>query len=103
MSRKIIISCAVTGAADHTHLNPAIPITTKQIANDRINHVLQHRVQDIMLNRIQSRAFFAALRNLHVLRALALYQRLLLFYSANVLLFKILLSMLFEQLCQQGR
>jgi uncharacterized protein (DUF849 family) len=34
LSRKIIISCAVTGAADHTHLNPAIPITPKQIANE---------------------------------------------------------------------
>lgn len=32
--RKIIITCAVTGAADHTKLNPAVPITPEQIANE---------------------------------------------------------------------
>ncbi|MDG2186834.1 MAG: 3-keto-5-aminohexanoate cleavage protein [Hyphomicrobiales bacterium] len=32
--RKIIITCAVTGAADHTKINPAVPITPKQIANE---------------------------------------------------------------------
>ena len=32
--RKIIITCAVTGAADHTHLNPAVPISPEEIANE---------------------------------------------------------------------
>src|SRR6056300_1019802 len=32
--RNIIITCAVTGAADHTHINPAVPITPEQIANE---------------------------------------------------------------------
>lgn len=32
--RNVIITCAVTGAADHTHINPAVPITPEQIANE---------------------------------------------------------------------
>ena len=30
--RKIIVTCAVTGAAEHTHINPAVPITPEEIA-----------------------------------------------------------------------
>ena len=32
--RKVIITCAVTGAAEHTHINPAVPITPEEIANE---------------------------------------------------------------------
>ena len=34
MLRKVIITCAVTGAAEHTHINPAVPITPEEIANE---------------------------------------------------------------------
>ena len=32
MTRKIVITCAVTGAGDTTKRNPAVPVTPKQIA-----------------------------------------------------------------------
>ena len=32
--RKVIVSCAVTGGADATHLSPHIPVTPEQIANE---------------------------------------------------------------------
>ena len=32
--RKVIITCAVTGAAEHTHINPAVPITPEEIADE---------------------------------------------------------------------
>ena len=36
MARPVIIACAVTGSADTAHLNPAIPVTPEQIANEAI-------------------------------------------------------------------
>ncbi len=37
MSRNVIISCAVTGAADSTGTNPAVPVTPAGIANEAIS------------------------------------------------------------------
>ena len=37
MQRKVIISCAVTGAADTPGRNPAVPVTPEQIANSAID------------------------------------------------------------------
>ncbi len=36
MSRPVIISCAVTGAADSKGTNPAVPVTPEEIANEAI-------------------------------------------------------------------
>jgi len=36
MSRKVIISCAVTGSGDTTKLSPYVPVTPKQIAEDAL-------------------------------------------------------------------
>lgn len=36
MSRKVIITCAVTGSADTPRKNPAVPVTPKQIAESAI-------------------------------------------------------------------
>jgi uncharacterized protein (DUF849 family) len=36
MARPVIIACAVTGSADTAHLNPAVPVTPEQIANEAI-------------------------------------------------------------------
>ncbi|HCP01105.1 MAG: NADPH:quinone reductase [Alphaproteobacteria bacterium] len=36
MSRAVIISCAVTGAADSKGSNPAVPVTPEEIANEAI-------------------------------------------------------------------
>jgi uncharacterized protein (DUF849 family) len=36
MSRPVIISCAVTGAADSKGANPAVPVTPEEIANEAI-------------------------------------------------------------------
>jgi uncharacterized protein (DUF849 family) len=36
MARPVIIACAVTGSADHVALNPAVPVTPEQIANEAI-------------------------------------------------------------------
>lgn len=36
MSRSVIISCAVTGSGDTTHLSPHVPITPKQIADEAL-------------------------------------------------------------------
>ena len=37
MSRKVIISCAVTGSADSVGKNPAVPVTPEQIATSAID------------------------------------------------------------------
>ncbi len=37
MQRKVIISCAVTGAADTPGRNPAVPVTPAQIAASSID------------------------------------------------------------------
>jgi uncharacterized protein (DUF849 family) len=36
MARPVIISCAVTGASDTTGINPAVPVTPEEIANEVI-------------------------------------------------------------------
>lgn len=36
MSRPVIVACAVTGSADSTGVNPAVPITPEEIANEAI-------------------------------------------------------------------
>ncbi|MFM9970740.1 MAG: 3-keto-5-aminohexanoate cleavage protein [Burkholderiales bacterium] len=36
MSRPVILTCALTGGADTAHLNPAVPVTPEQIANEGI-------------------------------------------------------------------
>jgi uncharacterized protein (DUF849 family) len=36
MARPVIIACAVTGSADTAGLNPAVPVTPEQIANEAI-------------------------------------------------------------------
>ena len=36
MTRPVIISCAVTGAADTADLNPAVPVTPEEIANEAL-------------------------------------------------------------------
>jgi len=36
MARPVIISCAVTGGADTKHMNPAVPVTPEEIANEVI-------------------------------------------------------------------
>ena len=36
MSREVIISCAITGAADSVGKHPAIPVTPEQIATSAI-------------------------------------------------------------------
>ena len=36
MARPVIIACAVTGSADSTGVNPAVPVTPEQIANEAI-------------------------------------------------------------------
>lgn len=36
MSRKVIVSCAVTGSADTVDKNPAVPVTPRQIADSAI-------------------------------------------------------------------
>ncbi len=36
MSRKIMIACALTGGADTTRINPAVPVTPRQIAESGI-------------------------------------------------------------------
>ena len=36
MSRPVILTCALTGGADSAHLNPAVPVTPEQIANEGI-------------------------------------------------------------------
>ena len=36
MSRNVIISCAVTGAADSTSANPAVPVSPAEIADEAI-------------------------------------------------------------------
>ena len=37
MTRKVIITCAVTGSADTVGKNPAVPVTPDQIANSAID------------------------------------------------------------------
>jgi uncharacterized protein (DUF849 family) len=34
VARKIIITCAVTGAGDSVHINPAVPVTPADIARE---------------------------------------------------------------------
>ena len=36
MNSDVIVSCAVTGAADTAHIHPDLPITPEQIANAAI-------------------------------------------------------------------
>ena len=36
MARPVIVACAVTGSADSTAMNPAVPVTPEQIANEAI-------------------------------------------------------------------
>jgi uncharacterized protein (DUF849 family) len=36
MSRPVILTCALTGGADSAHMNPAVPVTPEQIANEGI-------------------------------------------------------------------
>ena len=36
MARPVILACAVTGSADSTGINPAVPVTPEQIANETI-------------------------------------------------------------------
>ena len=36
MGRPVILTCALTGGGDTVHLNPAVPVTPEQIANDGI-------------------------------------------------------------------
>ncbi len=36
MARPVILACAVTGSADSTGVNPAVPVTPEQIANEAI-------------------------------------------------------------------
>jgi len=36
MSRPVILTCALTGGSDTAHLNPAVPVTPEQIANEGI-------------------------------------------------------------------
>lgn len=36
MARPVILACAVTGSADSTGINPAVPVTPEQIANEAI-------------------------------------------------------------------
>ena len=36
MARPIIISCAITGGSDTKHMNPAVPVTPEEIANEAI-------------------------------------------------------------------
>ena len=36
MARPVILTCALTGGADSAHLNPAVPVTPEQIANEGI-------------------------------------------------------------------
>lgn len=36
MSRPVIVACAVTGSADSTGVNPAVPVTPEEIANEAI-------------------------------------------------------------------
>jgi uncharacterized protein (DUF849 family) len=36
MARPVIIACAVTGSADSTGMNPAVPVTPEEIANEAI-------------------------------------------------------------------
>ena len=36
MARPVIVSCAVTGASDTKHINPAVPVTPEEIANEVI-------------------------------------------------------------------
>ena len=36
MSRKVIVSCAVTGSAETVDKNPAVPVTPRQIADDAV-------------------------------------------------------------------
>ena len=37
MSRKVMISCAVTGSADTPGKNPAVPVTPEQIATSALD------------------------------------------------------------------
>ena len=37
MARPVIISCAITGGSDTKHMNPAVPVTPKEIANEAIS------------------------------------------------------------------
>ena len=37
MTRPVIISCALTGAADTADLNPAVPVTPEQIASEALS------------------------------------------------------------------
>jgi uncharacterized protein (DUF849 family) len=37
MSRKIVITCAVTGSADTTGKNPAVPVSPEQIATSALD------------------------------------------------------------------
>ncbi|MDG2313604.1 MAG: 3-keto-5-aminohexanoate cleavage protein [Alphaproteobacteria bacterium] len=37
MARPIIISCAITGGSDTKHMNPAVPVTPEEIANEVIS------------------------------------------------------------------
>ena len=36
MARAVIISCAITGGSDTKHMNPAVPVTPEEIANEAI-------------------------------------------------------------------
>ncbi|MGB0626886.1 MAG: 3-keto-5-aminohexanoate cleavage protein, partial [Alphaproteobacteria bacterium] len=36
MARPVILACAVTGSADSTGMNPAVPVTPEEIANEAI-------------------------------------------------------------------
>lgn len=36
MARPVIVSCAVTGGSDTKHINPAVPVTPEEIANEII-------------------------------------------------------------------
>ncbi|MFT5182286.1 MAG: hypothetical protein ACI8S3_002176 [Alphaproteobacteria bacterium] len=36
MARPVIVSCAITGGSDTKHMNPAVPVTPEEIANEVI-------------------------------------------------------------------
>ena len=36
MTRKVVVTCAVTGSGDTTRLNPAVPVTPAEIAREAL-------------------------------------------------------------------
>ena len=46
MAKKVIITCAVTGADDSVAKNPAVPVTPKQIATPSIDAAVHTHVRD---------------------------------------------------------